>query len=284
MQTSRRTRVLSSFDESIYEEFGVRRIVRLETGDGGRYSQEPVSIPIVTEVSLKILVNGIEIASLLSLNQQQVELALGFLFSEGIISGIGDVQNAAFNPGTLSVSVMLREDISIRRSNILRSITAGCGKCFTYINPLRESEFKAVDASVCYPMSHIMEQMEQFISRSAAYRLIGGIHSLLFSALGYDVFCEDIGRHNCLDKTVGSLLMSGQIEKAGAGIVFISGRVTSEIITKAIRLGVPVVVSKSTPSTSAIKLAEHFNITLLGYVKDGSGYVYSGPERLLFDC
>jgi FdhD protein len=275
---------LSVLNEDIYEEFGIQRMLRLESDGVTRYIKEDVEIPIVTEVSLRILVNSIEMASLLCLSQQQVELALGFLFSEGIIGNMKDVEDAKFNPGTLSVSVVLAEGISLRRGNVLRSVTAGCGKCFTYINPLRESEFKTVDGSVSYRASHIMEQMDEFVRRSAAYRLIGGVHSLLFSAPGCEVFCEDIGRHNCLDKTVGSLLLSGQIEKAASGIIFISGRVTSEIITKAIRLGVPIVVSKSTPSTSAIKLAERFNVTLMGYVKDDTGYIYSGAERLIFDC
>jgi FdhD protein len=94
------------------------------------------------------------------------------------------------------------------------------------------------------------------------------------------VLNEDIGRHNCVDKITGILLKSGRISGVGSGIMFISGRVSSEIMTKIIRLQVPILVSRSTPTNAAVRLARQFGVTLLGYVRGTSGYVYSHPERL----
>ncbi len=71
------------------------------------------------------------------------------------------------------------------------------------------------------------------------------------------------------------------MELAGSGIIFVSGRVSSEIITKVIRIGVPVIVSRSTPTAAAVHLARKYNVTLLGYVRKNSGFVYSGEGRLV---
>ncbi|SHH56142.1 FdhD protein [Sporobacter termitidis DSM 10068] len=263
-------------EDAIFEEFDVLKISR---GDGG-YVLEDVCKPVISEISLKIYVNGIETASLLCLNRQQEELALGFLYSEGVISSGEDVGEVCYNERAMAVLVTLREGVSVKRQESLRSITAGCGKCFTYINPLKRSQFRKVDSAGRFSLEDIMRRMRDFAGRSDIFRLVGGVHSLLFYTPGYSVFSEDIGRHNCLDKVAGTLLKEGRLALAEEGIVFISGRVTSEIMTKAIRLGIPVIVSKSTPSAAAVKLANEYNITLLGYARSDTGYVYSGAGRL----
>lgn len=106
------------------------------------------------------------------------------------------------------------------------------------------------------------------------------MHSLLFKAHDSEFFSEDIGRHNCFDKVTGMLLREGRLSLVSGGVVYISGRVTSEIMMKAVRIDVPVIVSKSTPSLAAIKLAHEYDVTLLGYVIGDHGFVYSGADRL----
>ena len=123
--------------------------------------------------------------------------------------------------------------------------------------------------------------MREFANQSEVFRLVGGVHSLLLYTPERMVFSEDIGRHNCFDKVTGTLLKEGRLSLAEDSIVFVSGRISSEILTKAIRLGAPVIVSKSTPTTAAVRLANEYEITLVGYARNDTGYIYSGAGRIL---
>jgi FdhD protein len=235
---------------------------------------------VIGEISLKIYINGTEYASLLCLNQLTEELALGFLYSEGVIDTIDDVANITCNERLFAVMVDLVPGISIDKCESLRSVTSGCGKCFTYINPLKHDKFVPLSGHDRFPLRNIMRSMNEFEQRSDMYKTIGGVHSVLFLHDVFSVFNEDIGRHNCFDKIAGVLLRNNKMNLVGNGMLFVSGRVSSEIITKVIRLGVPVLVSRSTPTAAAVNLARKYNVTLLGYVRRNSGFVYSGEERL----
>jgi FdhD protein len=123
--------------------------------------------------------------------------------------------------------------------------------------------------------------MKEFERCSEIYKKIGGVHSVLFHHDEFSVFNEDIGRHNCFDNIAGVLMRNDKMNLVEKGMLFVSGRVSSEIITKVIRLGVPVLVSRSTPTAAAVNLARKYNVTLLGYVRRNSGFVYAGEERLM---
>jgi len=261
---------------TIYEELDTMLIHENEDG----YELTPATKPVLSEISLHIYVNASEVATLLCLDLQHIELAVGFLFSEGIINCRDDILDVNYVPADMAVNITLRNGLAVRQQNGLRSLTVGCGKCLTNINPMDPNQYKPVESVSRFALPDIMEGMKSFITESELYRVFGGVHSLLFRASNYNIISEDLGRHNCFDKIIGILLLEQCLDLAKYGMVFISGRVTSEIMTKAIRLGVPLVVSKSTPSAAAIKLAQKQGVTLLGYVKGNSGFVYTGVERL----
>lgn len=262
--------------EEIYDEFDVISI----TKENDTIIFTNTTKKVISEISLKIFVNGEELVSLLCLNQCHKELALGFLYNEGIINAIDDIIDINYNERLFAVMVQLKEHITIDRQQSLRSITSGCGKCYTYINPLKKSKFKSVAINLKFSVSEILNVMEDFVHQSEVFKVIGGVHSVLFYNQEYKILNEDIGRHNCFDKISGILLNNKKMELASESVIFVSGRISSEIITKVIRLGVPVLVSRSTPTTAAVKLAQEYNITLLGYIRGNKGYVYSASDRL----
>jgi FdhD protein len=264
-------------EDTIYEEMNVGEISRDKDG----CHIKDISKKVIAEISLKVIVNGTELVSVLCLNQYQEELALGFLYNEGVINSYSDVENVYFNDKMLAVIINLKEGVIIDRQESLRSLTSGCGKCYTYINPLKKSQYKEVQSDATYSINSILNLMNSFVTRSEIYIDVGGVHSVLMHTADYEILIEDIGRHNCFDKITGLMLKQNKLDLFSQAIVFVSGRISSEIMTKIIRMGVGVLVSKSTPTTAAVKLALQHNVTLLGYVRENGGYIYSCPERLL---
>jgi FdhD protein len=123
--------------------------------------------------------------------------------------------------------------------------------------------------------------MVEFVTLSELYTSVGGdAQSTVQGSEDGQLLVDDIGRHNCLDKITGRLLMEDKLGLAADGVVFVSGRLPSEMLMKLVRLGIPVAVSKSSPTIAAIRLAREWGITVLGYVKDGGGIIYSCPERI----
>jgi FdhD protein len=263
-------------DERLFSNFEIKEIV----SDNGVARLLDSEKNVIGEISLKIYINGTEYASLLCLNQLTEELALGFLYSEGVIDTINDVASISYNERLFAVMINLAEGKSIERCESLRSVTSGCGKCFTYINPLKHDKFITLSYDKKFTLSNIMQAMKDFEQRSEIFKTVGGVHSVLFQHDEFTVFNEDIGRHNCFDKIVGVLLKNNKMNLVKNAVLFVSGRVSSEIITKVIRMGVPVLVSRSTPTAAAVNLARDYHVTLLGYVRGQSGYVYAGESRL----
>ncbi|MEI6608960.1 MAG: formate dehydrogenase accessory sulfurtransferase FdhD [Deltaproteobacteria bacterium] len=263
-------------EDTIYEEMTVGEISRGKDG----CDIKDITKKVIAEISLKVIVNGTELVSVLCLNQYQEELALGFLYNEGVINSYSDVENIYFNDKMLAVIINLKEGVIIDRQESLRSLTSGCGKCYTYINPLKKSQYKEVESDATYSINSILNSMNNFVSRSKIYIDVGGVHSVLLHTPDYEILIEDIGRHNCFDKITGLMLKQSKLDLFGKSLVFVSGRISSEIMTKIIRMGVPVLVSKSTPTTAAVKLAQQHNVTLLGYVSKTGGYIYSCPGKL----
>ena len=264
-------------EDIIYEELNVGEITRNKNG----CHVSDITKKVIAEISLKVIVNGTELVSVLCLNQYQEELALGFLYNEGVINSWSDIENIYFNDKMLAVIINLKAGVIIDRQESLRSITSGCGKCYTYINPLKQSQYKEVESNATYSMDAILNLMTDFVTRSEIFASVGGVHSVLLHTPDYEILIEDIGRHNCFDKITGLMLKEKKLDIFGQAVVFVSGRISSEIMTKIIRMGVPILVSKSTPTTAAVKLALQHNVTLLGYVRASGGYIYSCPERLV---
>lgn len=264
-------------DEKLYGAFEVKEIYR----EGDSATLRDVEKDVIGEISLKIYINGTEYASLLCLNQLTEELAVGFLYSEGVIDTFKDISSISYNERLFAVMIDLAPGKSVDKCESLRSVTSGCGKCFTYINPLKHDKFVPVPDQDKFPLGGILKTMKEFEQRSELYKTIGGVHSVLFHHDQFSVFNEDIGRHNCFDKIAGVLIKNDKMNLVREGMMFVSGRVSSEIITKVIRMGAGVLVSRSTPTAAAVNLAREYNVTLLGYVRSNSGYVYSGENRLI---
>lgn len=228
------------------------------------------------------------------------ELAAGFLFSEGIIRCAEDIRQIrhcgpriardagpverarALNSNTIRVD--LAEGLMPDLKDLERHFYAasGCGICGrSSIDALKvrarplTSDGTRVSAGVIHALP------ERSRALQSAFELSGGLHaSTLFDVDGKpELAREDVGRHNALDKLIGRCLLDGGLPLAGK-ILLLSGRISFELVQKALMAGIPVVAAIGAPSSLAVELARDFGITIVGFIRDGRFNIYSGEERV----
>ena len=152
-------------DDRVCEPFDVRQIV--VNGEAARLQDAEKCV--IGEISLKIFINGTEYASLLCLNQFAEELALGFLHSEGVIDSMDDVASLTYNERLFAVMINLAPGKAVEKCESLRSVTSGCGKCFTYINPLKHEKYQPAAGEERFSIRAILARMKEFEGLSEIY-------------------------------------------------------------------------------------------------------------------
>jgi len=199
-------------------------------------------------------------------------LVLGFLHSEGIISSIGDVVMMRMCEDKSLADVRLKNPAY--KLPAQRTLTSGCGGgAFFTIQGQR------VDSDLVVTPTEVLSLMKQLHKQMVLYRLSGGVHtSALSDTRNLLVVAEDIGRHNTLDKIQGECLARGLSTRDR--LLLTTGRVSSEMLLKAARMQAPVVISRHSPTGSAVSLARELGIALVGHARVGRLMVYSHPERL----
>lgn len=221
-----------------------------------------------------------------------VELAAGFLFTEGIIRSKEDILNGnSSGEYTISgsggniVTVELRPGISFDTKKIERHFytSSSCGVCGkssidavknVFINNPEKDDIR-VDASVLTKLPDSLRRQQEVFEHT------GGLHaSALFDLHGLlQLTREDVGRHNALDKLVGASLTAGKLP-LDRHILLLSGRASFELIQKAAMAGVKIVCAVGAPSSLAVELAKETGMTLIGFLRDGRFNAYSGEQRI----
>jgi FdhD protein len=248
----------------------------------GYYGAEsrPVRGVVPTEAMVTLHVNGQALVRLVCTPTQLRDLALGFLFNEGLIEDLDDVAVAELCGDGEGVDVWLEHDIEMPE---VRTITSGCSGGTTF-EEVRHSHH-AVESGLVITAEDVTALMEGLSDAASVYRRAGGVHTaaLAFPRREDPLTCvvEDVGRHNTLDKIAGACLREGTATRGG--VLLSSGRISSEMIGKAARMGVPVVVSRTSPTSLSIELARTWRIALIGYTRRRSFRVYTGEERIVAD-
>jgi len=221
----------------------------------------------------------------------ELELALGFLLTEGLISASSDVVTAqlcsgAEQPNTYNVvDVQLAAHVPEPRTDPARNFytTSSCGVCGkASIEAVRtRSRFDvAADASTVEP-AVLASLPDRLRAQQRGFDRTGGVHAAgLFTVAG-ELVCvrEDVGRHNAVDKVVGWALREGRLPLAGH-VLLVSGRASFELVQKASMAGIPVLAAVSAPSTLAAELAADAGLTLVGFLRGQSMNVYAGAHRV----
>lgn len=215
------------------------------------------------------------------------ELAVGFLFTEGIIKNIREVKFIKQKtPGINKILVELQENVNpdIQKSERNFYTTSSCGVCgkssIAAIKTIsaynNEPDTICLKAEMLYSIEDIVRE------RQAIFESTGGLHaSALFDLQGnFIMLREDVGRHNALDKLVGAALLNEQLPLDEA-ILLLSGRASFELIQKAYMAGIKIIIAIGAPSSLAVEFAKESNITLIGFLRNERFNIYSGEQRIM---
>ena len=245
---------------------------------------------LAAEEPLEIRVGERAISVTMRTPGNDIELAAGFLFTEGLITGreqiasirAGQEENASENGNR--VYVELTEGVALDSGASQRNFytTSSCGVCGkASLEAIRVRGIKRLSTGHAVDPELLCLLPDKLREGQAIFGRTGGLHAAALFTLSGEllVLREDIGRHNAVDKVIGWALAKGMIPLQNS-ILMVSGRGGFEIIQKALVAGIPVVASVSAPSDLAVKLAREFGMTLVGFLRGRRFVIYSGPQRI----
>lgn len=264
---------VSDFGEKTFEQSDVLAI------------EEPLEIAVKSGTSKEVS----SISVTMRTPENDPELGIGFLFTEGIIFSKNNLDEPAFsqledNKITINFSADFNPDLQKLKRNFYT--TSSCGVC-------GKESIEAIKQVCRIPILKLLSPVKMDVIFSLSEKLrdlqktfqsTGGIHaSALFDLEGNLVdLREDVGRHNALDKLIGAaLLKNTEVDFTLKNrIVLLSGRASFELIQKCAMAGVPIICAIGAPSSLAVETAENFGITLIGFLKNGKANIYCGSDKI----
>jgi FdhD protein len=253
--------------------------------DNGLFAAE---YNLAVEELLEIYIDGSPYALTMRLPGDDIKLAAGFCFTEGLIASRSDlvsIKHCEAVPGKNRVLVSLDpKRVSNGRCFEERAeylSKSSCGLCGKSRAEEIYSELRPVAAFHPLQLGNLLLLRDLFEARQTIYPLTGSTHSASIFSTREELlaFAEDIGRHNALDKAIGALILDGRPHEAFLAIV--SSRLSFEMVQKAAVLGLEVLSGLSAPTSMAVAMAERLNITLIGFLRENSMSIYTHPERIL---
>ncbi len=235
---------------------------------------------VAAEAPVRLVLNGRPLVTLLCTPLELRELAVGFLLSEGLLTDRASLLDSGVLDDGSAVEIRLAglpPDWQDRFEK--RTISSGCGSGITFTRPDSRRDRRLGLSGPALTLGAIRSLLAAFRTSSKLYLETGGVHSAALSdGKKILLFSEDIGRHNAVDKLVGKAFLQGV--PLDDKVLLTSGRITSEIVTKAGRNGIPVLISRAAPSCMAITYSEDRGITLVGFARGDRMNIYAWPGRI----
>ncbi|MDP4146806.1 MAG: formate dehydrogenase accessory sulfurtransferase FdhD [Bacillota bacterium] len=255
------------------------KVVKIEQGE-----VSPADELLVYEYPLTIFLNGKKLATLLCSPEKLKELTLGFLRTERLIASLKDVESIKLDEvkGIVEVETVnkdtARESFYSKKVDLdsLKNIeTSGFDDFLDSVN------CEPVESNTKVTVDKIFEFMRTNLNYSEVFKNTGGVHCVaMCDTEEIKVIAEDVARHNALDKVIGESLIKNIFLKDK--IIILSGRVSLEMILKAAKLQIPIIISKSAPTSLSVALAKKLNITLVGFVRGEKMNIYANKERVQY--
>jgi FdhD protein len=236
---------------------------------------ETLGRKVIVEAPVSLTVNGQVWLTLMCTPTDLEALAVGFLFNEGVIKRWDELELVQVCESKDNVDVWLKHPVEQPKQ---WRRTTGCTGGHTSVSlDLAHPELQNGMMLTPHMINHWIEELS---NAQELYRQVGGVHtSILCDGRRVVVSAEDVGRHNSLDKIAGCCLLD-RIELP-CKILITTGRISSEMIQKAARIGASIVISRTSASSLSVDLAEKWGITLIGYARPGQFVVYTHSERIM---
>jgi len=245
--------------------------------------EEPLEITI-TQLSSKMAIRKKPVSITMRTPGSDYELALGFLFSEGIIKNITQIKQHRTEENKIDIVLKPESSLNLQKLDRHFYTTSSCGIC-------GKSSIEALKTHVPdYPVysleahAELLKQLPgKLRAQQATFNQTGGLHAAaLFSTTGdFLIAFEDVGRHNAMDKLVGHYLKKLQLP-LNKNILLLSGRTSFELVQKSVMAGVQIICAIGAPSSLAIQLAEEHKCTLIGFLSSDRFNIYTGAKRIVF--
>ena len=246
--------------------------------------EEPLEIQLASATPAHSAAKSISITMRTPGND--VELALGFLYTEGVLRSKEDIESAdTVGENQNTVRVALNPEVKIDLGSLQRHFytTSSCGVCGkASVDALRVSGLEAVpEDGLRLARSTIVSMPGSLREQQHLFAESGGLHA----AAAFDnkgniiVLREDVGRHNAVDKVVGWLLLNGKLPAHSYGLL-VSGRASFELMQKALVARIPLLAAVGAPSSLAVDLAHEFHMTLIGFLRGQNFNIYAGEHRV----
>lgn len=256
----------------------VLKKIFIQKYDDGRI--ESVDDVTILESRVSFYLNGEKIISTMCIPENQDAHAIGFLMSEGVIESPKDIHSLEVDKDGTSVRIEAKiNEKNLKHLYKEKTLVSGCGGGITGNNENSvEIPFNTSDLEI--EGGKILDSIAKFYKESELYRLTGCVHKamLLFDD-GTEIVAEDIGRHNAIDKVAGRAHLDNR--KLERGILLVSGRLSSEMVIKAIMHRIPIVVSRTAPTFLGVKVAQTHGITLIGFARGRRMNIYTHSSRII---
>lgn len=258
-------------------------IIRI-AGDSAKQGSDLLAIEEPLEIRLAFQDKMQNIAVTMRTPGNDTDLALGFLFTEGIIGGPADVKGVDPFVNTILVTLNAGVMPDLRQAQRNFYTTSSCGVCgkasIDAIRTVHPAASPTWDREVL-DAAFILSLPERLVEAQKVFAETGGLHAAALFDLNGSLLLvrEDVGRHNAVDKLVGAAMMAGRLPLA-TSILLLSGRASFELVQKAAMAGIQVIAAVGAPSTLAVSLADEFGITLIGFLRSHRFNIYSGACRI----
>ncbi len=242
-----------------------------------------VETAVTVERPLTLYLNGAEIVTMMTILDRPQELALGYLLNQGMLAPDAVVEGVEYDEDLGVVVVRTPETTNFEQKLRKKTLTSGCAQGTAFGDLMEGFSAVRLNPEARLRTSDLYRLLHNINALATLYLEAGAIHGCAL-ALGDDPFCymEDVGRHNAVDKIAGWMFRHGV--SAADKVFYTTGRLTSEMVIKTVRMGVPILVSRSGFTAWGVELAREANLTLIGRCKGKRFVALAGEERIIFDA